>query len=438
MTTRWIGLALLFLGLAEGATARGQTPQGYPGSGMMVAAPPGSGYPAVSGANSGVAPGAPFPIGLSGIPGMNPSPPAGAACPPTIQPITLTMDGTPNAFEDECYWCQPQGFYCSLGGMGLFRQKLTHSEIAVIDPGITLPNGTQIFTDTGNLPPFRAAQALDMHDLPGVENWGVRLTLGYRFDEFCAFELSGYYLAQSDGSRVVANPARLDLPFDIFGTPLGFQGDNGLWSQADLVRASLQTTLASAEANFRYRPAGGRGTGIDLLFGVRYFDYFERFGIYTGDDDLTQSTFDIFGNPDPRVQALYYVNAHNRLLAPQLGFDMQLQLTRRLSLGFWTKGAWGVNFLETDIRLIRGDQFVGINTQNNRMVFSQLYESNAYFDFCLLDSIHLRGGYNLLWLVDIAEAAKQIDFNLANTMGRQRHDGSVFFHGPTVELQFVF
>jgi hypothetical protein len=438
MATRWIGVAFLFLGLAESGLVQAQMPQGYPGPGMMVAPPPGSGYTGAAGPFPGVAPGSPLPVGLSGIPGLNPGP-AGAACPPAIQPITLTMDGTPNAFEgeDPCC-CQPHGFYAAVGAMGMYRQKLTHSEIAVLDPGITLANGTQIFTDTGNLPPFKAQQALDMHDIPRVANWGVRATIGYQCDDFCSFELSGYYLCQSDGARTVANPARLDLPFDIFATPIGFQGDNGLWSQADVVRASLQTTLASAEANLRYRPAGGKGTGIDLLVGVRYVDYFERFGIYTGDDDLTPSTFDIFGNPDPRVQALYYVNAHNRLLAGQLGFDAQVQLSHRLSLGFWTKGAWGVNFLETDIRLIRGDQFVGINTKNNQTIFSQLYESNAYFDLCLLERVHLRGGYNLLWLVDIAEAAKQVDFNLANTMGRQRHDGSVFFHGPTVELQFIF
>jgi hypothetical protein len=439
----WIGAALLCLGLADAGTLRAQAPppapQGGPGPGAMVAAPQGYAYPGVGGGFPGAAPGAPVPVGLSGIPGMMPGF-TGNPCPPGVQPITLQMDGSPNAFEGDCPCCQQQGLYLSVGGMGMFRQRLTHTEIAQLDPGITLANGTTIFTDTGNIPFFKSPLAVDLHDMPQNANWGVRATIGYRCDDFFSIEFSGYYLLQSDAALTVANPARLDLPFDTFPTPIGFQGDNGLWSQADIVRTSLQTTLASGEANLRYRPTGNRwtGSGIDLLAGVRYFDYFERFGIYTGDDDLTGATFDIFGNPDPRVQALYQVETHNRILAGQLGFDAQFQPLRWIGLGFAAKGAWGVNFLENDVRLIRGDNFVGFDTRTNRQVFSHLYEGNFYFDFAPWQCLHIRGGYNMLWLVDIAEAAKQVDFNLANTLGRQRHDGSVFYHGPTMELQFIF
>jgi hypothetical protein len=383
----------------------------------------------------GAAPGAPLPVGTSGIPGMNSGKSIGP-CPPGAQPVVL--DNSPNAFECEEPNCCSQGCYVVIGAMGMTRQRLTHSQLATVDPGITLADGTKLFADTGNLPPRFAPQAIDMADIRPNFNWGVRATIGYRFDDSCAFELSGYYLFQNDSFRQVSAQNRVDLPFDTFPTPLGFQGDNGLWSQADVVRASLQTTLASAEGNFRLRSGGYRGTGIDWLFGIRFVDQQERFKIYTGDDDLTPATFDINGNPDPRVQATYSVLTHNRILAPQIGTDAQIQLRPWLTLGLWGKGAWGVNFLETDMRLIRGDGFVGFNTKHNQIDFAQLYESNIYLDVCLLERLHLRGGYNLLWLVGVAEANKQIDFNLANTFGTQRHGGSVFYHGPTMELQFIF
>ncbi len=409
-------------------------PPGYPGPGTMVAAPPGMGYP-------GVNPGEPMPLGFNGIPGLGAGPGGpggGMPCPPGVNPITLTMDGTANAFEGENpYCCQPGGLYVSVGGIGMSRQRPTHTWLVNLDPGIQL-NGTTQFVDTGNLPPWKAQQPFDMHDIRPNYNWGVKTTLGYRCDEFCAFEVTGYYLAPNDSFVQAAVPGRLDLPFDINPTPIGFQGNNGLWSQADVVRASLQSQLGSAEANFRYRPAGGKGSGIDLLVGLRYLDYFERFGLYTGDDDLTASTFNIFGAPDQRVQALYQASVHNHILAAQLGFDAQWQCHPNFTFGWAMKGAWGTNFLETDIRLVRGDGFVGINTKRNQEVFSMLYESNFYLDVAIGDRVHLRGGYNLLWLVDIAQAEKQLDFNLANIYGRQRHNDSSLFQGPTMELQINF
>src|SRR5207253_1248996 len=81
--------------------------------------------------------------------------------------------------------------------------------------------------------------------------------------------------------------------------PVGFEGDNGMWLQADVIKLRLQTALGSAEANYRC----WLGTNADLswLIGIRYFDLYERFSLYSGDDDLT--VLDVAGHPDPRRQA---------------------------------------------------------------------------------------------------------------------------------------
>ncbi len=57
------------------------------------------------------------------------------------------------------------------------------------------------------------------------------------------------------------------------------------------------------------------------------------------------------GQPDPTRVATYSVQTHNRLLAPQLGFEWDKSLTDWLALGVTAKGAWGEpNFVELDRR----------------------------------------------------------------------------------------
>ena len=86
-------------------------------------------------------------------------------------------------------------------------------------------------------------------------NVGPSLTLGYHFGEN-ALEATGWYLFQNDSFKLDALKGRLDVPFAINNgapgnppIPLGFEGNNNLWLQADVVRTSLQTSLGSAEAN---------------------------------------------------------------------------------------------------------------------------------------------------------------------------------------------
>ncbi len=50
----------------------------------------------------------------------------------------------------------------------------------------------------------------------------------------------------------------------------------------------------------------------------------------------------------------------------------------------------------------------------------------------------LRAGYQAFWLVDVTTSQDQIDFNLANKAGTQNHTGSIFYHGPMIEMQFLF
>src|SRR5262249_43483777 len=122
--------------------------------------------------------------------------------------------------------------------------------------------------------------------------------------------------------------------------PLGFEGNNGMWLQADVIRTRLQTAVGSAEVDYRCWPL--LHTGWNVALGVRYLDLYERFSFYTGDDDLTVR--DINGRPNPRLEATYATTAHNRIVAPQLGFEYNRAFNCWLAFSATAKGAWGANF----------------------------------------------------------------------------------------------
>jgi len=147
---------------------------------------------------------------------------------------------------------------------------------------------------------------------------------------------------------------------------------------------------------------------------------------------------DIAGHPDPRRQATYSVTAHNQFVAPQLGFEWNHALTCWLALSMSAKGAWGANFLTVDVNLKRGDGFAGPHNGRSQTLFSHLYETGFFLNFRVCENARLRAGYNLLWLVDVAEALGQFDYNLAHTSGRTKNNESIFYHGPSLEFQFMF
>jgi len=322
--------------------------------------------------------------------------------------------------------------YGSFGYMGLERQRLGHGAAAVLD---TASGGMH----TGNLPPAGAPEAANFYDIQPRLNNGVRATLGYHWDGQ-AFELSGFYLSQNSAAKGYANAGSLDSFFNVGGdftqAPLGFTGDNGgpLWLQADVIRLRLQTALGSAEANYRCWP--GAEADFSWLIGVRYLDLYERFSFFTGNGDLT--TLGANGLPDPTLQATYSVTAHNQFLAPQLGLEWNRAINCWLAFTMSAKGAWGANFLTVDVNLKRGDGFTGFHNGRSQTLFSHMYETGFFLDFKLMERARLRAGYNLLWVVDVAEALGQFDYDLTHTSGRTKNNETIFYHGPLVELHFLF
>jgi hypothetical protein len=367
----------------------------------------------------------PLPCGAPPAPTPNlvPGPISNAAAPPgPCDQLSLPANHS-SAFQCENFGPEC-AFYASVGAMALQRQQLGAGAIAVFDN-----NSNQL--DTGLSAPPNSPVAERFKDLiPGM-NWGVRGTVGYMFHDQ-AVELSAFYIFQQSVSQQVDSPGNIDAFFT--HPPLGFEGDNGLWLQADRVGSTFQSELFNGELNYRCWNIGI--SGVEFLLGVRYLDQREKLSIFTSDDDLVLQQ--VNRPPDPRRDATYSVLARNHILAPQVGLDYTLPIWRFLSVAVDGKAGIGPNWANTNTVLVRGDGFVGINDHHNHVSASEVFETGFFVDFHILERLRLRGGYQAFWLVDVTTSQDQIDFNLANRSGTQNHTGSIFYHGPMVELQFLF
>jgi hypothetical protein len=363
-----------------------------------------------------------------------PMPLAGACKPPAPVPgaVALAQGGggggggdlslpanVPTAWDDFCYPCP--ACYVYLGGLGLTRQRLGHGPVAYLDPG-NIDNGVPVAPT--------APVVQDFSSLRPEPNWGVIGTVGYHFDNY-AVEASGFYLFQNDSFHLDALRGRLDVPFAINNgqpgnppIPLGFEGTNNLWLQADIVRTSLQSTLLSAEANAHWWL--GPSSTFHWFTGIRYLGVEEQLRIYTGDQDLTGP------QPDPRRQADYAMRTHNHILGGQLGFEYSKGLTHWLAATIKANGAWGVDFIDINASLQRGDGNPAVARFANKSdtSFSQIYELGLYLDFCVAANMRFRAGYQMMWVVDVAEAVDQVSYDLRNLVGQQNYQGSIFYQGP--------
>ena len=178
----------------------------------------------------------------------------------------------PNAFVED--YPGHYVFYTHAGAMALKRQKLGHTPIALINPGVpagALKGGSAddddelIPLDTGDFvrPIGTAEKALDFNQVRPNMAWGYRAH-GVEIDN-TAVEITGFYLPEDETVIGVVDPSRLDLLFVNF--PLGFEGNNGLFLQADSVTVTYQQTMYDLELN--YKMWDRIFDGIQLVVGLR-------------------------------------------------------------------------------------------------------------------------------------------------------------------------
>jgi hypothetical protein len=358
-----------------------------------------------------------------------------AIAPPGPPPeLSLPQDHS-SAFQLEHYTPEARAYF-SAGGMALFRNELGSLPVIFAD------NQTG-GRDIRRLPDF-PIPAIGRLDQINHAVGGPRVTLGYLWHAD-ALEFNGFYLPAHQNAITERGQGNLFVPFVAPGLafPLGFEGNNGIFMNADLVRLSYQSQVGSGELNWRRMSPGILRP--DLLLGIRYFHVADRVKIFSDDE---ANTLDRFGNPDPRRQAIYTASAQNNIVAFQFGCEHSVplplphhHLTKWLGWVWFTgmgKAAVGPNFVSRGQKLTRGDLFQAFDVKRSSVGVGQVYELGAFLDLHILEKLRIRAGYMTLWAVGVSTGHNQVEFNLAAQGGAHRDSSSMFWHGPIAELQFLF
>ena len=336
-----------------------------------------------------------------------------------------------SAFQCENYTPE-SGFYFSAGLQGLQRYRLPRLQTVFVE------NGPALDTTRVPSPPSSNPVAFDINSLHPRMHDGPRYTIGY-LEQNWALEFTGYYLSPQTRGRTVTNAGRLLVPFNTpaQGVPLGFEGDNGLWLNADKVRNYYSNQIINGE--FNYRSWNSAINHVELILGMRFLNLQETQGIFTNDDFFNVNTF---GQSDPKRAATYTATARNNFVTAQFGGEYSTPVPFKYLGWLWFTGigkvAAGPNFIERTFTLTRGDGFRGFKVSREDVNFGQIYELGAYADFHILERLRLRAGYQALWVVGVSDASSQVNFDLLHPAKRSAGYRSEFYSGPTLELQFLF
>lgn len=359
------------------------------------------------------------------LPPLVPGPIDPRAAPPGPPPELSLPAGHSSAFQCENYAFH-HNVYFHYGAIGLRRSDLGSGPTIVVDTndlsGLDLIN-------PGN--PFQLGVAQTFTQVQPNLEWGYAATVGI-IGHSHSLELTGFYLPEQATTTGLTAPGMLNTFF--VNPPVGFAGNNGLFTDADIITTSLQTALGSVEMNVRHYKAFKH---IEPIYGIRYMDLQERFSMFVDDDGLT--FVNNLGQRNATRQATYSVRAVNRIVAPQFGIECQHKIVPGVAVGLYSKAAVGVNFAKTRITLNRGDGLVGLGfSGRHRINISGIGDVGGYLDLYFLERFRARFGYQVLFMVNVLEAVDQIDFNLANPRGRQDNSSDIIYHGPRIEVQLLF
>jgi len=341
--------------------------------------------------------------------------------------------GHTSAFQAENY--PPEtAFFGHFGTVFFKRQDLRKLPIVYRDD-------QSAGLDTGVTPFGPLPVELRLNNVDLEYNYGLKATVGYIFGNQ-QIELTGFYSPNRSLSQTITNQpnlqGRLFVPFGPEGIfPLGFEGDNGLWNQADLVTVTYTSALGSAELNYQVWD-GAVNTG-HLIVGTRYLYIQDRVNIFTDDDYYVR---DVFNRSDPIRQASYSAAVRNNIVAMQVGGEWSTPLPHYklgwIWLSLMAKTGLGVDWIERTRRLERGDGFPGFDLTQNSVRLAGFGDVSAFVDFHLMERIRLRTGYTALYVVGVSTAVNQIEFDLTNQQRRYTDRRGVLWHGPMAELQFLF
>lgn len=414
---------------------------GAPGMGM----PPGMAMPAGMGMPPGMGgPGGPMmpmaagPMGEGGMPGMPMAPNMnfGEVGPNGMPGVGLPMGATyypgisganRSSIWDKLFLCEDgerRRFYTKVGYIGLKRQGLADMPIISVEDEANNLDG--LGDPTFGLTPFVATFK---NVNPDLQN-GMQLTLGLQDDcNGYIWEVGGFYISNQPSNYSITRLGRLDSPYT--NAPIGFQDTAGLWTNADYMSLGYKNTLYSAEMNWRFFGDCWKSLDVNYLIGLRYIKLQDSLKHYTIDDDLQ------LGISDPTTRATLEWRGENDMFGLQLGWGLTQRLTQTWSISWDQKIGLLANAAQTQQSLVRDDGLVGFKTSETSWRFAQAYETGFFLDMNA-GNMRLRAGYNFNLYVGVATAENQFNYDLEFTPNVRKTADTVFYHGPSASIEFVF
>ncbi|MSR56892.1 MAG: hypothetical protein EXS05_04380 [Planctomycetaceae bacterium] len=240
---------------------------------------------------------------------------------------------------------------------------------------------------------------------------GALLTLGKRFDQVSAFELTFFGFNEWEGSAQATGNGDLSLP----GT-LALNTQDFIF--ANRIKFDYNSSLYNVEANYTQTIAG-----LILLSGFRYLRLNESFDINSYVANFNQSSD-------------YLVRAKNNLIGGQIGLGFSNQWDR---LTVDLLGKFGVyanvaeqNTLMKDLN----NTFIRRNFQDHTTAVSVLGEAQLNLSYRVFDWLSIRGGYRFMWINNLALAPNQLNFSIDPGSGQSvdAHD-YLYIHGMNVGLE---
>lgn len=242
---------------------------------------------------------------------------------------------------------------------------------------------------------------------------GGRFTFGWWTGPDVAWETSYFGFDDWDGTAVVEGNNDLRLAGDI-----GLAAVDDFFG-ADRMQLTSSSELHNVEIN-RLRRIGC--TDLSWLVGFRYLNFQEDINIESTDSDNDVSN--------------YLIGTENNLYGAQLGGVWR---RHRGIVGLEVFGKAGVFANDAKQQQFIGDfgnTFVFRDTRSDGDETSFVGEIGATALVRLTPRWSLRGGYNLMWIDEVARAADQLDFTDTLASGTLLNDsGDVFLHGANVGVE---
>jgi len=265
--------------------------------------------------------------------------------------------------------------------------------------------------------------------------------------------------AQTNATDVVTTDAPLNFVSGNLYSPFpeGVRGFN----RADQHWIAQESRLNDYELNVRLRPRGradrmvlypnGRwrrqcqpGTKLSYLFGMRVLTLDESFGFHS------RGTLDVI-DPDTKevlerrpIAGDYLINSHSNLVGLQIGFDYVIQKCK-WNWGFHGKTGPYINFADQVSRIVTdaaGDETSGSFDLDERRVadadnVAALLEFGVESSYKIRPNVSLRASYDLMWMIGMARAAEQLDFDL-NSVPKLRSEAVMFTHGLSLGVECLW